>query len=427
MNVSIQTFQVDITPPLGAYLCLGLNAQCTGIESAIYLRGAILSEQDRSYVLVAADLSLLCGRSHYELRSCIAEVLSIAVEQVIVQTVHQHDVPGVDEDVHAVLSGVGLHMHDANYLQRVLEETAAASLRAYQERGRVVSTMRIGEAAVQDYASNRRIYHDGVLQTRFSKCQDPELKALPLGNIDPLLRQTAFYDDEDNLILTLNTYATHPQVADRRGLISGDAPGYALQRLQEEFPDAQHMYFTGCAANITNGKFAGPNSTDDIQRFGDKLFAAMCSSLEQAKPVALDTVQFVSSQCMLPLREGRASDQELREQLQNEEGSVLSRYLAAKRIYMQDNDLRSYPFSVSRLSLGIVHWYFLPAEMFLEYQQYISHLHGDESVLVAAYGDAFLAYVPTAEAFEHGGYEITFSYVERDCEQRIRQLLDDMI
>ena len=54
------------------------------------------------------------------------------------------------------------------------------------------------------------------------------------------------------LLASVSYYATHPQSAYGRGLISADSIGEALRLTRKRFPAAQHLYFTGCAANITS-------------------------------------------------------------------------------------------------------------------------------------------------------------------------------
>ena len=424
MSIAIQTFTVDITPPVGTWLCMGFNGQCSGVETPIHLRGTIVTNGQIKYVLAAMDFALLCGASHRDVRACMADALAIPIDQVMVQTVHQHDVPGIDREVHAVLAEYGEHIHDSAFWQRVLKDIAAACKRASHAEAQAVAYLKVGAATVRDYASNRRLEKDGSFVWRGSKHQNEEVQALPTGNIDSQLRQTAFYNNADELLLTLSTYASHPQVADRRGLISDDAPGYALRCMEKQWPHAMHMYFTGCGANIANGKFASADSTADISVFGQRLADAMIDCAHHAERIQATEVCLQTETCSLPLSEDAVSVDELRQKLNDDKSSLFNRYMLAKRIYIQEQLGLSYPFTVSRLSFGSVHWYFLPAEMFLEYQQHLHAKHADESVMVAAYGDAFLAYIPTAADFSVGGYEVDFCYLTSDCEQRIHALLD---
>ncbi len=425
MSLGIQCFQVDITPPIGTYLCKGYNGQCTGIETPIHLRGSIFSSNNQRYVVVAMDFTMLCGQSHRDICQGIADAAQIPVEQVVVQTVHQHDVPGMDPEIHAVLHPYIPDVHDDTYWQSVLDKTAVAVEQAVQEKPRQVSAIKTASAAVHEYASNRRLHKGDEFKWRGSKCQNVEIKELPTGNIDPLLRQTAFYDENDALILSMSTYASHPQVADRRALISDDAPGFALRRLSKKYPDAMHMYFTGCGANIANGKFASPDSTADIETFGNKLADAMEVCLENGEEKNDLDINWQAETRSFPLRSDTESVEVIEQQLKDDEQRLVARYRLAKRLFIKQQQMNEYPFSVSKMSIGNVHWYFLPAEMFVEYQQHLTEKHPDETVMVAAYGDAFIAYVPTAKDFAVGGYEVGSCWLDENCEEHIHKLFDE--
>ena len=54
----------------------------------------------------------------------------------------------------------------------------------------------------------------------------------------------------------------------------------------------------------------------------------------------------------------------------------------------------------------------LPAESFIEYQLRAQQLRPDQFVCTAAYGDGGPWYIPTAEEYPNGGYEVSVAFCE---------------
>src|SRR5262249_54966631 len=113
----------------------------------------------------------------------------------------------------------------------------------------------IGRAKIEQVASNRRIVgEDGkVKATRTSATKDPKVRAEPEGLIDPWLKTLSFWGD-DKPLAALHYYATHPMSYYGDGRVSSDFCGLARQKWQEETKVFQ-VYFTGCAGNVTAGKY----------------------------------------------------------------------------------------------------------------------------------------------------------------------------
>jgi hypothetical protein len=85
------------------------------------------------------------------------------------------------------------------------------------------------------------------------------------------------------------------------------------------------------------------------------------------------------------------------------------------------------PIDLTCLDLGGARILHLPGEPFVEYQLFARDQRLDLAVCVAAYGDGGPGYIPTARAFQQGGYEPTVALAAPDSEMvlqaAIRQLL----
>ena len=69
----LRTFAVDVTPPLGDYLCGGLHGRSVGVESPLWLRGLIFDAPGLRCVVASIEFCYLVGRSHERLLAAIAD------------------------------------------------------------------------------------------------------------------------------------------------------------------------------------------------------------------------------------------------------------------------------------------------------------------------------------------------------------------
>src|SRR5262249_44590902 len=135
-----------------------------------------------------------------------------------------------------------------------------------------------GHGRVHAVASNRRILGDdgSVRFTRTSATRDPKVRAEPEGLIDPWLRTVSFWNGATPLA-ALSYYATHPMSYYGDGRVSSDFCGLARKRRQDEEPDVFQIYFTGCAGNITAGKYNdGSHANRRVLR--DRIYDAMTAA-----------------------------------------------------------------------------------------------------------------------------------------------------
>ncbi|PCJ60960.1 MAG: hypothetical protein COA79_07840 [Planctomycetota bacterium] len=425
MNCNIKTFKINITPPIGNVLCGGLHGPSKYKETDLHFRGVILTFDEKPIVIGALDFCLLDNESHAQMTKTIADAAGTDLEKVSVHTVHQHDVPLVDEWTHKLLDKYDVHLSDWNYWEEVLKNTDQAIRKLSSEAGTEITHYNISKSKVFQFASNRRIKTKNGMQWRATKCQDKKLKSYATGKIDPYLRQCSFYDTNQELIVSLNFYATHPQVANNRDAISDDAPGYALRQMESAFPKAFHVYFNGCGADLGNAKYASPDREEDIQVFGTKLFHAMKRCQQEIKLKPLDKIEWISHSFPVPIKEVKKTKEELEAIITSKDCSSVEKYISGLNLNVLEKGIKEYPFKVSSLKLPDSRMMFLPAEMFIEYQIYCQSIMKDEELLVAAYGDGFLAYIPQDEDFEWGGYELNedWNWVKPGIEKLLKEEL----
>jgi hypothetical protein len=242
---------------------------------------------------------------------------------------------------------------------------------------------------------------------RFSRTTNPKLQAWPVGLIDPMVRTITLWN-RHRLIASLSYYATHPQSAYDRGLVSGDTIAEALRRIRRDFPSAFHIYFTGCGGNISYGKYATSDPEENVRRFGRRIADGITGAVRDSKTsrVPCDALRWHVWDVKLPFR-AKLSKAEAKRRVASAKEPLSRRILAAWSLATISRQRHTSRVEVQSLELGPARVVHLPSEVFVEYQLYAQSLRPDEFVAVAAHGDGKMFYLPTAKAFSEGGYEVS--------------------
>jgi hypothetical protein len=418
------TFRCDVTPPVGGHPLIWLTPVAQ-VEEPLLAKGIVLDDGQNRYVLCAVDWCGLCNSTHRLFCSKIAAAAGTDIARVAVQCVHQHTAPYTDGDVQKLLDQEKNPPRyvDFKFLDEVTDRLAAAvkeSLGQFQPFDRIGT----GQAKVDRVASSRRIpIGNGKIRGRMSSAKDPALRALPEGNIDPVLRTITFAQGDKPLV-RLHYYATHPQTFYGDPRASSDMPGFARQRLEKK-DGAFQIYFTGCAGNVAMGKYndGTPRARDELTQ---RLYQGMQAAVAATHYVPVEGLRWRSVPLALPARTDPGNTvAECRAKMADPKGSPITRVRAATQVSFAQRS--SQPLDFSSLQIGRVHILNLPGECMVEYQQYAQQVQPEEFVAVAAYGDVGTGYICTERSFAEGGYEPSASHLAPQSEpllkQAIRQLL----
>lgn len=407
MKLQIATFQVDVSARIGQRLCGGLIPDAKHFRDPQYARGVILDDGRQRVVLAVVDYCEICGAFHEEWRRLLARAAGTTPRHVALHTVHQHDAPLLRSGMVRAAAQGGLKTFDPRWWKRISRRLEAAVRRATRQF-REVAAIGAGRAKVRQAAGNRRILgpNGRVIDSRWSICADPRIRNRPEGVIDPWMRTVTFWGASQRLLATLSYYASHPQCAQGRGTVSADAPGEALRRIARKYSRAFHGYFTGCEGNVTFGKYSTLNKERNLRGFGQRLAAAIDAAIRTSRNHRSTDVSmnWRSIPFSIPLR-WRKPRSAWREAIADRKKPVYERACGALSLgaWLDRKYLRRQSAAVLRLGdCRIVH---LPGEVFVEYQLLGQKQRPGQFVAFAALGDSTMGYIPTARAFQEGGYE----------------------
>ena len=274
-ELKLASFAVDASPRIGSPMAYDLTREVT---TPLTCRGVVLLGADEPIVLCAVDWIGIANEANVLFRDKIAKAAGTTPDRVVVHTLHQHDAPRADVSAMGLLSKVNRdkEFYDAHLWHDVLDRVAQV-LPKQIAAAKVVRAIGVGQAEVIGVASNRRILDDQgrVAVARFTACQDPAIRDLPVGVIDPMVRTIVFFGDELP-IAAMTYYATHPQSYYRTGQANPDFPGMA-RNARQAVTGVFHLHFNGAGGNIGAGKF-NDGSKANRQTLAEKLEEGMKSA-----------------------------------------------------------------------------------------------------------------------------------------------------
>ena len=400
--ISVATFAVDATPPVGSPLAYDPMKE---VVMPLSCRGIVLLGDDKPIVLCCVDWIGISNDGNKVFRQGLAKAAGTTVERVAVHTVHQHDAPRLDFSAEEIMAkqGESGKMFNVEHARSVIASASKAVAEAVK-RAQPVTHIGLGEGIVDQVASNRRIQGpDGkVMWTRYTSGggQEKNRKA-PVGIIDPKVKLIAFFHD-DKPLAALTYYACHPQSYYRTGGANPDFPGIARTE-REKATGAFQVHFNGAGGNIGAGKW-NDGTPPYRQILADRLAAGMKKAWDSISrsPVDADDLGWGTEPVALPLGE-HVVVEELKKSLANPE--TKDRPEVAKTLTWALRCQAGDTIDIQCLRIGTARVLHMPGELCVEYQLAAQKIRPDLFVAMAAYGEYAPGYICTEIAYTQGGYE----------------------
>jgi len=407
--IRLATFRADATPPLGSALCNGGVKPASEIVQPLHAIGLVLVVPDQKpIVLCAVDWTGIGNDSNKQWRTALAKAADTTPDRVAVHTLHQHDAPGCDFTAVRLLADYGLDelFSNSKHCRKVIADTAKALTKSMRNL-QPVTHAGFGRAKVEKFASNRRLLGpDGKVQhVRFSKCGNPEVRALAEGVIDPYVRLVSFWNG-DKPLAVLSYYATHPQSYYGRGGVNPDTVGIARETRAKAIPGAMHIHFNGAGGNVAAGKY-NDGSAKNRNLLADRLAVGMEAAWKATRKTALKArdIKWRVKPVILPLRDMYQDISKMEAILKDPRAGTSNRIRAARDIAWARRVKAKNPIRLTCLRLGKESILHFPGELFVEYQLAAQKMRPKDFVAMAAYGDYAPGYIGDAISYTQGGYE----------------------
>jgi hypothetical protein len=266
---------------------------------------------------------------------------------------------------------------------------------------RDLTPCRIGTAKgkVEGVSQNRRVLKDGTAWNRWLLAPSEADKYPAEGPADPEVEVLALVGKDGRYKAVVYNFACHA-ANNRTSTVSADYPGDIQQYVEKHLGyGAPTLFLTGACGNIN------PIYSVRKELFGEKLGGEIMQCLGQLEFIAKPALWVESREEAMPGRE--------RPELKEEEIALkwpgeLEHYKAA--FYdMKQREKPTYQYFFTSIRIGndfaIVT---NPDELFCEFGLGIKKQSPFEYTMVVEQTNGAHGYVPTAKAFERGGYETWF-------------------
>jgi len=286
--------------------------------------------------------------------------------------------------------------------------------------------MFLGRSLVYEGHHNRRVVSkaDGlVLNTWLTKLNDLEQTPQVLGTegpTDPELWVARFDALDGRVLGTLVNFTCHPALHDRIRLktLSADFPGVIAEQMAEAYGEQAVCVFTqGAAGNINPSAQFIPNWREKAAVFARAAVDAAKRATPIEGPIA---VGYARRDLAVPCRD--PADQ--REGAIGRLGWRPDAFDAAKRQAARMPKTRKVPVSAGRIGpLGIAT---NAGELFVEWGLSMKKRSPFPHTIVSELTNDWVGYEPTAQAFQHEGYE-TLAGVNFVSLEGIQMLVDTAV
>ena len=236
----------------------------------------------------------------------------------------------------------------------------------------------------------------------------------PDGPMDRALDTLWFSNGDGELIGSLTIFGCHP--TSRGGyLIGGDYPGFLCRALSEQ-TGAPSFFSTGCAGNIRpwfKGENSGFNTPtlEELEAASGRIADEVMRSQRDATPVNAEELCVTSEFHHLPYAE-LPDETTFRDKAENHTNPLIRHWASGMLALSEAGGL---PSSCSQ-EIQVVQFseairaIFLGGEVLTEIGLHIKRALQPATTITVAYSNGLIAYVPSEETYDLGGYEVDGSH-----------------
>ncbi len=406
--------RIDITPSVG--IAMGgyweRSGAAVGVASPLYARAAAFQCGEQRCALVSLDLVAIAAESASRIRARVEERFGLPAASLMICASHTHSGP-------LTLPYRGMGTVDVDYLARVEEAVAAA----------------VGEALV--HTEPVQVYYARVpvkIGINRRRSLRSEISHAHL----------VWCEGRSGAPLTIFQYACHPVVLGAQNRhISGDFVGEAA-RLIEEQSAGIALFINGACGDInprtTNG------TVNDAVALGRELATAALATRSCAERLSVDSIRSAGRTVDLPLSIRPPTSRLLavlamKYGLRRVISGANSGLFNAARARLQwaadaarEQDRVTQAFSIHGMALGELVLLGCEGELFARYQLEVEEV-SQRRVVLCGLANGCIGYVPTADEYARGGYEIEEAHkvypgtccVAPESEERIRSAIGHLL
>jgi len=424
--------KAEFTPEPGTrFGRLGVNILIAeGKNWPLYARLALFDDGNKRSAICTFDLGIFLGPVADQLRKALSEGTGTKPENIMVTATHTHNGPAswpwMPEDEGYV------------FVDALAEKVLTMGAKAAENLKPV--TLKTTSIDAPGWCLNRRPKYrgkDGRVYVGTHGPREGENFLSMEGPEDNQLLSLVAYDKNSNVIGGLTNFACHPTNMYAVALFSADFPGPMCSHLEQKL-GGTFLFLNGACGNLAPAQ----NGEDNCEIMGNGLAAKVIESLEKGNNVEDGPIRVAAEILSIPQRQAtRHLVETATKYLENPDafpgpsafaqsmydcdyhfyhGSEnISQWLAHDTIGMWEWQRRVgarelvEDFEIQLISIGDFAMVGIPAELFCEFGLEIKKKSPVPNTFVAELANGWAGYIPTEEAFKHGGYETCFAMQSR--------------
>ena len=404
--------RIDVTPkesvPLGSY---GNSSErmSTGFFTYMYVSAMAISYGDDTLMMLTLDHSWFYTVLAEPIRDKISKQYGIPLDHIILNGTHTHQAP--DSFNSAVPS-------QGRYNTVVIESSLEAVEQALEDRA--PAEIRIGSVMTERMNFIRRYFmDDGSLIADNTEGTGTKVVAHET-EVDGQMQLMRFVREDKKDILVAN-FQAHPHLEPLTTSLSAQTVGAFRTSVEKKMDDVYCLYWQGAAGNInTHSRLEGDMLTEDRDEYGDLLSEYAVKAADSLRTVSSGPIKVTTYQ--FPAEVNHQYDDIL-----NIAESVNTVWVTTNNKSLAMAEAKGYPihsvYHASRIrenarlgttseiplvvfSFGDVSGIVMAYEMFDTNGMFIKENTPFEMTFLVGYAyPGSMGYIPSAIAWEHGGYE----------------------
>lgn len=390
---------VKITPAAPMWMAgySSRNKPASGMFTDLWAKALVLRDAHKQYgVLITLDLIGIDRALSQSICQRLSDEYGFSRDEIAICTSHTHTGPVVGKNLWS--------MHWA-----LLDASSQQQVRNYADQLEQSVVQVVGEALARMEPAVLQSGHDratfAVNRRNNPEAEVPARRAAEtlVGPVDHDVPVLLVRRQNGDLAAVVFGYACHATVLSDY-IWSGDYPGCAQQRLEQDLPGTVAMFWAGCGADQN----PLPRRTVELAReYGDALAAAVL------RVVRSPNHQSVSSRLTVDYREidlqldnlPTAADL-LRDSSDSNPYIAMRAKMLLAQIESGEPLATTYPYPISIWHLGeSIDWLHLGGEVVVDYAMRIKAERPGRDTWVAAYSHDVMAYIPSRRVWHEGGYE----------------------
>ena len=369
--------KVDITPATSQWLSGYQERKSDGVLDSIYHRVVALDAGGTPLYLISSDLCLFSPTLYDTVTTELQKEAGIDPKHVLWSVTHSHATPEIGPpDMYKALLGRSDHDWDREYTARVTR----ALIDAVRDARDKLEPARISFGSGVSFANINRRAKD--VDGRVSLGLNPD------GPVDRQINLIRLDRPDGRLMALIANYAMHGTVMSGQNLkISGDGPGTVTAYLEDKLA-ATVLFINGAAGNIAPIYSVYPNAqSGHLSQFrvllGDRILTALATLAPGTANVSIRHAEQIVE---TPRRDGLEWPPEL-----------------AAYATTGERPLVRLPLRFVRINDTVI--WSAPVEMFCEIAMDVRERSPFAHTFYFGYTNGWFGYLPTAKAYEEGGYE----------------------